>query len=262
MAQYGGAYDSGCIYSIDTNGTGYRDLYDFNSINGRIPAGSLAFLGERFYGMTQYGGADFDGCLFSIDTNGSGYKKLLDFNISNGKEPNDGLVIFGSRLYGVTILGGAYDSGCMFLIDTDGSGYKVLHNFNDIGGFTPFASPIISNNTLYGMTGYGGPIGDGVIYSYKDTSHTISTGLNHIDIKEALGVYPNPSNAQFTFKLNTAISGTIEIYDITGQMIYKQTIQSEKTEINLRSQPAGMYFYRVITNTGSLIGEGKMVIQQ
>ncbi len=36
MTSQGGAHDVGCIFRIDTDGTGYQDLYDFNDTTRRI----------------------------------------------------------------------------------------------------------------------------------------------------------------------------------------------------------------------------------
>ena len=37
MTSKGGANHQGCIFSIDTNGSNYRDLFDFNGIGGANP---------------------------------------------------------------------------------------------------------------------------------------------------------------------------------------------------------------------------------
>jgi uncharacterized repeat protein (TIGR03803 family) len=39
MTELGGAYNEGCIFSIDTNGIGYRKLYDFDGTDGAYPLG-------------------------------------------------------------------------------------------------------------------------------------------------------------------------------------------------------------------------------
>ncbi len=71
---------SGCIFSIDTNGSKYTDIFDFNGTNGATPQGGSLILSRNILsGMTEFGGVNNDGCIFSVDTNGSGYKKLLDF---------------------------------------------------------------------------------------------------------------------------------------------------------------------------------------
>src|ERR1700733_8047042 len=80
MTFFGGAFDEGIIFSVDTNGAGFKDLTDFNGINGMDPYGSLTLVGHTLYGMTYNGGAVGNGNIFSIDTDGSGFKDLFDFS--------------------------------------------------------------------------------------------------------------------------------------------------------------------------------------
>src|SRR5580692_3094020 len=53
----GGAYGKGCIFSIDTSGSGYKDLIDFNGANGNDPFSSLILSGKVLYGVTAEGGS-------------------------------------------------------------------------------------------------------------------------------------------------------------------------------------------------------------
>ncbi len=97
MTFQGGLHDSGCVFSIDTNGMGYKDILDFYGPNGAYPwMSSLILSGSMLYGMTEYGGAYNTGCMFSIDTNGSGYIDRHDFSSSNGEYPNGDLTLSGS----------------------------------------------------------------------------------------------------------------------------------------------------------------------
>jgi Secretion system C-terminal sorting domain/SprB repeat len=92
----------------------------------------------------------------------------------------------------------------------------------------------------------------------------IVTGNNYSLIKVVnLNVFPNPNNGNFVVHLsniNTPLS--IEIYDVLGEQIYNGKLTSINTEINLGSQPNGIYLYRVITDDGNLVGEGKLIIQK
>lgn len=256
----------GNIFSIDTNGDEYKDLYDFSGSPPPKfwPRGSLILSGSKLYGMASQGGgvgSIYVGNVFSIDTNGNNYTDLFDFANYDGASPYGSLTLSGSKLYGMTYLGGrsGYDGGDIFSIDTNGSRFKELYDFNFPTGADPWGDLTLSGNMLYGMTNLGGADSAGVVFSFN----YITVGINNLIVsKGAINIYPNPSNGLFTFELNTPETGTIEIYDITGQKIYQQNVQSEKTEINLSGQPAGMYFYRAITNTGSLIGEGKVVMEK
>jgi uncharacterized repeat protein (TIGR03803 family) len=188
MAEYGGANNDGCIFSIDSNGNGYRDLFDFNGINGMAPYGALTLSGNRLYGMTSGGGVNMDGCVFSIDTNGSDFRDLVNFDnmiMPVGLEPWGTLTLSGSVLYGMTsgLIGG---DGNIFSVDTDGSRYKDLLDFNGTNGRGPLGSLTISSGVLFGMTNGGGIYDDGVIFKidtngsgYKDLlDFDITNGAN------------------------------------------------------------------------------------
>ncbi len=70
MTTYGGVNKLGVIFSIDTDRTGYKKLFDFSTAKGAYPGSSLTMSGNTFYGTTTYGGAHFDGVVFKFkDTN-------------------------------------------------------------------------------------------------------------------------------------------------------------------------------------------------
>ena len=165
MTSLGGAYNLGCIFSIDTTGNNYKDMYDLNSTSGDEPLGALTIIGNKLYGMTFHGGTDGFGDIFSIDTNGVGFKILLDFNSTNGSFPYGDLTLSGNKLYGMTDYGGIYNWGCIFSIDTNGSDYKKIFDFNGTNGLGPLGSLTISGKMLYGITHGGGIYALGTIFS-------------------------------------------------------------------------------------------------
>ncbi len=263
MTRIGGASDSGCIFSIDTNGNRFADILDFNSANGGYPQGSLILSGNRLYGMTALGGLYGSGCIFSLDTNGSGYKKLLDFNGTNGAKPDGSLILSGGFLYGMAYSGGLYDSGCIFSIDTNGSGYKDLFDFNNLNGTNPMGSLTLVGNTFYGMAYSGGLHKAGVIFTFTDTS--ITTGINKINAVSEMNVFPNPSKGSFTLSLsNVNEKCNVEIYNEMGQKVTFGMLKQVQHDyaLDLSAQPNGVYFYRVIKESGGLVGSGKVVIEK
>ncbi len=67
-SQGGGYVTYGCIFSIDTNGTGYNRIYPFNAgAGGSLPYGSLVLSGNTLYGMDGQGGAHGKGVIFSYE---------------------------------------------------------------------------------------------------------------------------------------------------------------------------------------------------
>ena len=266
MTAEGGVNNEGCIFSIDTNGNNYKKLLDFNFINGKYSTGSLIYSSGILYGMAQDGGANSEGCIFSIDTNGSGYKDLYDFTANRYilGAPRGSLTISGSLLYGMTPgeIGGLGLNGCIFSINTNGSGFKNMFDFNESGA-NPWGSLTYASGELYGMTYNGGANQNGVVFKI-DTDAVSTASLNNIHEGSGLiNVYPNPNNGKFTLSpSNVNAACNVEIYNILGENIYQSRLNANSTEINLSGQPEGIYLYRVISENGNLIGEGKIIIQQ
>lgn len=273
MTAAGGANGAGLIFSIDTSGSNYKDLFDFNFSNGLGPDGSLVLSGKRMFGMTYQGGANNDGVIFAIDTDGNRYADLLDFNnFVNGEFPQADLTLSGKTLYGMAPYGGPLNYGIVFSIDTNGAGYRDMHDFNSINGFFPYGSLLLSGKYLYGMTYSGGASNYGLIFSLKDTN--IVLGANTLaENPGSARLFPNPCNGKFTIEVNSEelrTKSTVEIYNMLGEKVYTTSLNPSKggtsnTTISLplgESQSgAGIYLYRIITETGELVAEGKFVIQ-
>ncbi len=188
LATVGGLHSQGCIFSIDTDGSNYKDLLDFTGVNGAYPKGSLTISGKVMYGMTSTGGSHNYGRIFSVDTDGIAYANLLDFNGANGNAPRGSLTLAGNKLYGMTSAGGTQSSGNLFSIDISGGGYKDLLDFDTANGRSPFGSLLLSGKKLYGMTYQGGAHDSGCIFSIDTNGGSSYRDL--FDFKSAKGYYP------------------------------------------------------------------------
>ena len=185
MTYTGGINDSGTVFKILPDGTGYSKLHNFaGGTDGMNPYASLTSDGTFLYGMTENGGTSGLGVIFKILYDGTGYVKLLDFTgVSNGSNPYGSLNYDGAFLYGTTVSGGTNNMGTIFKIMPNGTGYSKLVDFagNSNGSF-PDGSLVSDGTFLYGLAQNGGTgnciSGCGVVFKIKPDGTGYSNLLN------------------------------------------------------------------------------------
>jgi len=208
-AHDGGNYGYGTVFAINTDGTGFTTVHDFNSGDGANPYAGLMISGNILYGTTYSGGDSGYGTVFKVNTDGSCFTNVYNFTGgSDGASPRAGLVLSGSTLYGTTSGGGSSSNGTVFAINTDGTCFTNLHNFTNSNGsvsgagfFLSGNSLILSGNTLYGAADSGNSYlningavfaintdGTGFtnLYSFTATSGPDSTNTDGADPKVGL----------------------------------------------------------------------------
>lgn len=97
-------------------------------------------------------------------------------------------------------------------------------------------------------------LGSFQIYEYLDLS--VEVGEDPSEIR--FTVRPNPSNGQFIVQLNEG-SGFLDIYDLNGQLVLRESITSNSVELNLESISAGMYLLKVQYENG--VGYKRLIKQ-
>jgi len=122
MTSRGGTSDKGTIFSVNADGSNFKNLLSFTGTAGpnlgAVPWGVLTLSGSTLYGMTSQGGTSDNGTIFSVNTDGTGFQSLLSFSGTGGESPGSlswgSLLLNGSTLYGTTSTGGAYNDGVVF----------------------------------------------------------------------------------------------------------------------------------------------------
>jgi uncharacterized repeat protein (TIGR03803 family) len=112
----GGGSGLGTVFTLNTDGTGFSILHDFEGIaDGNNPVGSLILLGHALYGTTDLGGTWGKGTVFKLDTDGTGFAVLHSFTGTNeGYQSFAGLILSSKTLYGTTVAGGTSGNGTIF----------------------------------------------------------------------------------------------------------------------------------------------------
>ncbi len=81
-----------------------------------------------------------------------------------------------------------------------------------------------------------------------------ATTLNNVSIMQQVKVFPDPSTGIFTVKAPAAISNVlVEVYNVIGQKVYASAASGQQFNIDLTSQPAGIYTLRLNSADGSYV---------
>lgn len=182
-ASRGGSGDFGTVFAVNTDGTGFTNLHNFDFANdGGSPRGKLVLSGNTLYGAAYNGGSFYYGTVFAIHTDGTGFTNLQSLSLTNGGSPQFGLILSGNALYGTATQGGSVGDGTVFEINVDGTGLAALHNFTapdptyytNRDGYDP-QGLVVSGNTLYGAAYIGGNSGSGTVFALTSDGTSFKT---------------------------------------------------------------------------------------
>jgi uncharacterized repeat protein (TIGR03803 family) len=215
----GGIVGGGTLFRINTDGTGFTNLHNFNSgSGGAFPQGGLILSGNTLYGEANNGGSGGTGAVFSVTTDGSAYTNVHNFIIySNGSNPIGTPILSGSTLYGVTHDGGSGTWGTVFRVNTDGSAFTNLHNFNsDTDGAYPHSGLILSGNTLYGTAEANGIWESGTIFSVNTDGSAFTILYSFTALDPVSGTNSDGANPLGVVLSGNTLYGTTEKGGSTG----------------------------------------------
>jgi uncharacterized repeat protein (TIGR03803 family) len=168
VAEAGGLYNKGVIFSFDPVENVYSKLHDFSGIDGNLPrSGLLQARNGWLYGTTYYGGSTYDvGVLFRFDPVGHIFTSLRSFNIYyEGSYPISNLLEGGNgRIYGAFSHGTNLVTSWIFSTDSLG-GHFIDHRYTDGSNGSQIFSNIVQapNGKIFGTTYQGGAFGKGTI---------------------------------------------------------------------------------------------------
>ena len=167
-ASSGGAANSGTVYRMNKDGSGFAVLRSLDpTTDGAAPHAAVIEDGDGvLYGTTSFGGLFGGGTVFRMLKNGSEFTVLRHFDSADGVTLFAGL-IEGSDgwLYGAAADGGAYGGGTVFRLTKDGGQFDMLRSFDGVGGWRPFPGLTEgSDGALYGAANAGGLYGYGTVF--------------------------------------------------------------------------------------------------
>lgn len=208
----GGSNSLGVVFKLNTDGSGYTNLYSFSYFyeyiqgvgeelvypDGLFPEAALVQGHDgELYGTTAGNSGNNEngaGTVFKLNTDGSDFTTVYSFTIPgnidsfgtnvDGETPLASLIQgTDGAFYGTAEMGGnAF--GTVFKLNGDGSGFTALHAFSDTGGdgITPTSALVQgSDGTLYGSTilgGYAGTTGAGTVFKLNPDGSGYTIVLN------------------------------------------------------------------------------------
>lgn len=185
----GGNNGDGSIFRLNTDGSGFTNLYNFPYVNYPYsvdsPFAGLALSASTLYGTAGMSDATpYNDAIFAINTNGSNYTNLYFFpaNYLYGSGTvvtvSSSLVLQGDTLYGQSVSSGKWDEGCVFSINTNGA-FSDLHDFPPANTLPDYQGSVaVSGNALFGATSTGGGAGVGCVYSMSTNGSNFNVLYN------------------------------------------------------------------------------------
>jgi uncharacterized repeat protein (TIGR03803 family) len=173
-ANAGGTNGYGTIFRVNTDGTHFTNLFNFNlggydpisgtytNSTGANPNPGLLGVSNTLYGTTFYGGLLDAGTVFKINTDGSGFATVFSFSFTNGQEPASGFTLYSNALYGTTVGGGTNGYGTIFKINLSDLSCGIVYQFTN--QINPYGGVVESSNSFYGFGQYGGASNHGLVY--------------------------------------------------------------------------------------------------
>jgi uncharacterized repeat protein (TIGR03803 family) len=244
---------------------------------GFNPFGSLVqAIDGKLYGMTLLGGGS--GLIFQYDPSSNAYAVKVNLGTPSnpGSQPWGSLISASDgKLYGMTEIGGVNNSGVLFQYDPVSNVYTKKIDFDGINiGSNPKGTLMqASNGSIYGLTTKGGVKDLGVLFQYDPIANILSKKLDFDSINGSLPrytslievpsiptvieklinadnllLYPNPNNGSFIIELN--IKSQINITNVLGEIVFNQSLEPGKQNIDILSQANGVYFVKVTDTKG------------
>ncbi len=167
---FGGAANSGTVFRVGRDGSGFAVLRHLGGADGERPFAGLAQAADgSLLGTASQGGAGGQGTVFRVSPNGTGFSVLHSFSGADGRSPYGTLLVRGSTVYGTTFRGGAIDLGTVFKLRPDGSGFTTVWDFQWNEPRDLFAGLIAgADGRLYGAAAGGFFPATGAVYALSD----------------------------------------------------------------------------------------------
>ena len=219
-------FSQGTVYTVNTDGTGYKILHNFGTGYGigDDPSGGLVLRGTTLYGTTSGWSTTGEGSMvFKLNTDGSGFEVVA----RTGYMPMAPVLVAGNRLYGTTVHGTGTSLGTLFTVGIDGTGYEKLCDLN-----MPYGGLVLCGGALLGTTTSEYGVNYGTIF-------TINTnGSRFTVLKSFTGIDGSGSTAGMVL-CGTNLCGTTRYGGAYGKgLVFSQALPVPRILLQPQTQTA------------------------
>jgi uncharacterized repeat protein (TIGR03803 family) len=187
-ASQGGTYGYGTVFKLNTDGSGFSVLQNFDNstTGGYLYSGLMQGTDGALYGTAASGGTYGYGTVFKLNPDGTGFSVLKNFDYStSGGNSYYSTLMQGTdgAIYGTALQGGSSGYGTVFRLNPTGSGFTVLKgdfNSSTSGGYLYSGLMQGADSALYGTAYYGGGSSYGTLFKLN-TDGTGFTVLQNFD---------------------------------------------------------------------------------
>jgi hypothetical protein len=252
------------VYLVKTNGNGnvlWSKTYggaldDYGYAVQQTPDGGFIINGST---RSFSANGQFDMYLIKTDLNGN----LLWSKTYGGNNQDNGYAVEITSDGGYVATGYTHSFGAgqydIYLVKTDANGYSGCNEGNPA---TIVTTPATIGGNAATLIDSGCTVtipaaiqGSGCV----QINMCAATDVRTIERDRGISVFPNPSNGIFTIDVNAEIDA-IEIYNVLGEQVLTKTVNANQLQVDLSTQPAGVYFIQCISGN-KIITREKLVIR-
>lgn len=264
----GGLNNSGAIYRINLDGSGFTNIFSFGTVYGapeRPLSGLLQGKDGNLYGTQLFDGNYGFGGIYRIATNGSGYLMLHSFNGTTEGGESESALIQGrdGRLYGcIPYVNPPLDES-VYAFNPADNNFTILHTFSPTnsqdGRALLFSLLQSSNGMLYGVAEIGGSNNLGTLFTMNTNGGGFSV-LHHF----------STNDGTFGFPISAPIEGADgNLYGTASSSLYRVSTngsnfqvlhtfikQSDGSAANALVQGIDGKLYGTTAGSGSAVSDG------
>ena len=286
------AYHDICLFALDPDGSNCymcaaSDAIDTGNGNNFLYKLPITTLSPPAFSVRDGFHFNEDGTVGYIGK-GAGYGYANGYNgiavsrewlyLSDGAslerlDKNSGAILQKTKISNRVANGSGFYNLFSGGLDVDSCGNIYIGYDSAIEVYNSSLSPlssIILPDTVYAISVNKGTLyacGTGFVSSIaiKDSCDIFTAIPSTIKNNTSVKVYPNPGDGLFIFQL-MGVNGksNIEIYNMLGQQVYYNQLnicQNDDFKIDLSNQSKGIYLYRITSEKGANLNNGKLIIK-